>query len=259
MIGPGPDRDRVARRRGRQGRRGARQTRSTRSASRCPKPMPPLFPATMTEDVAPVDGADPQAGRHLAAAGRAELVGRQQLLRHDRAPDGAQPDQRRDLGPRSDSRSTTSSWARTAGCSPATRRNWRATPTSAPTSTPSATARWSPSLDGLPEQVPGKSPTGLPLDQYAGNHIVQDLGDGNYAFYAHLKTGSRQGEAGRPADHRAGASRALGNTGNTDAPHLHFHVMSTPDPLRSNGLAVRVQRRSGWIPGSPRPVASTGC
>ncbi len=29
---------------------------------------------------------------------------------------------------------------------------------------------------------------------------------------------------------------SLGNTGNTDAPHLHFHVMSTPDPLRSNGL-----------------------
>ena len=29
---------------------------------------------------------------------------------------------------------------------------------------------------------------------------------------------------------------ALGNSGNSDAPHLHFHVMSTPDPLRSNGL-----------------------
>jgi murein DD-endopeptidase MepM/ murein hydrolase activator NlpD len=29
---------------------------------------------------------------------------------------------------------------------------------------------------------------------------------------------------------------SLGNTGNTDAPHLHFHIMSTPDPLRSNGL-----------------------
>ena len=37
-------------------------------------------------------------------------------------------------------------------------------------------------LDGLPEQIPGETPTGLPLDQYGGNHIVQDIGDGNYAL-----------------------------------------------------------------------------
>ena len=30
-------------------------------------------------------------------------------------------------------------------------------------------------LDGLPEQIAGASPTGLPLDQYAGNHVVQDI------------------------------------------------------------------------------------
>ena len=90
-------------------------------------------------------------------------------------------------------------------------------------------------IDGLPEQVPGRAPTGLPLDQYGGNHIVQDIGDGNYAFYAHLKTGSVKVKVGDQLT--AGqVIAALGNTGNSDAPHLHFHVMSTPDPLRSNGL-----------------------
>ena len=50
----------------------------------------------------------------------------------------------------------------------------------------------------------GQSPTGLPLEQYGGNHIVQDIGDGNYAFYAHLKTGSVKVKTGRSAQHRAG-------------------------------------------------------
>jgi hypothetical protein len=90
-------------------------------------------------------------------------------------------------------------------------------------------------VDGLPEQVAGKSPTGLPLDQYGGNHIVQDIGGGNYAFYGHLKTGSPKVKPGDQL--KAGeVIAALGNSGNTDAPHLHFHVMSNPDPLRSDGL-----------------------
>lgn len=94
-------------------------------------------------------------------------------------------------------------------------------------------------LDGLPEQVAGQSPTGLPLDQYGGNHVVQEISDGRggsyYAFYAHLKTGSVKV---KPGDHLTSGQviANLGNTGNTDAPHLHFHVMSTPDPLHSNGL-----------------------
>lgn len=90
-------------------------------------------------------------------------------------------------------------------------------------------------VDGLPEQIPGASPTGLPLDQYSGNHIVQDLGDGNYALYAHIKTGAVKVKVGD----RLTAGQVIGsvgNTGNTDAPHLHFQVMSTPDPLRANGL-----------------------
>jgi hypothetical protein len=90
-------------------------------------------------------------------------------------------------------------------------------------------------VDGLPEQAPGANPTGLPLDQYAGNHVVQDIGGGNYAFYAHLKTGSVKVKPGDKLT--IGQSiGALGNSGNTDGPHLHFHVMSTPNPLHANGL-----------------------
>jgi len=89
--------------------------------------------------------------------------------------------------------------------------------------------------DDLPEQVPGTLPTGLALDEYGGNHIVQDLGGGNFAFYAHLKTG---GVKVQPGDQLTAGQviGALGNSGNTDAPHLHFHIMNTPDPLRSDGL-----------------------
>lgn len=90
-------------------------------------------------------------------------------------------------------------------------------------------------LDGLPEQVPGQTPTGLPLDQYAGNHVVQDLGNGNYALYAHLKTGSVKVRPGQRLT-SGQVLGSLGNTGNSDAPHLHFHVMDSPDPLRSDGL-----------------------
>lgn len=90
-------------------------------------------------------------------------------------------------------------------------------------------------VDNLPEQVPGKNPTGLTLDQYGGNHIVQDIGNGNYAFYAHLQPGSLTVQPGDQLT-TGQVIASLGNSGNSDAPHLHFHVMSTPDPLRANGL-----------------------
>jgi murein DD-endopeptidase MepM/ murein hydrolase activator NlpD len=81
---------------------------------------------------------------------------------------------------------------------------------------------------------------------------VQDLGNGNYAFYAHLKTGSI---TVRPGDRltRGQVVASVGNSGNTDAPHLHFHVMSTPDPLRSDGLPFVFDtfRLDAHLAGSP--------
>ncbi|WP_167107825.1 M23 family metallopeptidase [Mycobacterium sp. DL592] len=90
-------------------------------------------------------------------------------------------------------------------------------------------------VDDQPDQVPGKDPTGLTLQQYGGNYIVQDLGGGNYAFYAHLKPGSIRVKVGDALTADQTIAQ-LGNSGNSSAPHLHFHVMSSPDPLVSDGL-----------------------
>jgi hypothetical protein len=92
----------------------------------------------------------------------------------------------------------------------------------------------------LPEQTPGTHPTGLQLDQYGGNHVVEDLGGGRYAFYAHLQPGD--GVKVKVGDSvKAGqVIGLLGNSGNSDAPHLHFHVMNGPDPLAANGLPFEI-------------------
>ncbi|MCJ0906745.1 M23 family metallopeptidase [Rhodococcus sp. ARC_M6] len=95
-------------------------------------------------------------------------------------------------------------------------------------------------VNDLPEQTPGANPTGLTIEQYGGNHVVQDLGDGRFAFYAHLQTGSVPFKVGDNLI--AGQSLGkLGNSGNTDAPHLHFHIMDGPDPLASNGLPFEIR------------------
>jgi hypothetical protein len=90
-------------------------------------------------------------------------------------------------------------------------------------------------VDGLPEQVPGKLPEGATIQMAAGNHVVVDIGEGRFAFYAHLQPGSLKVKVGDkvPTGQVLGL---LGNSGNTDGPHLHFHVMDSPSPLVANGL-----------------------
>lgn len=95
--------------------------------------------------------------------------------------------------------------------------------------------------DGLPEQVPGALPVGATIQNAGGNHVVVDIGQGRFAFYAHLKTGSVRAKVGDRV--RTGQVLGLlGNTGNTDSPYLHFHVMDSPSPLQSNGLPYTFTR-----------------
>jgi hypothetical protein len=91
-------------------------------------------------------------------------------------------------------------------------------------------------VNDLPEQPPGANPSGLTLQQYGGNHVVQDLGGGRYAFYAHLQPGNPLNLAVGQQLRRGQVIGKLGNSGNTSAPHLHFHVMDRTDPLAANGL-----------------------
>lgn len=69
----------------------------------------------------------------------------------------------------------------------------------------------------------------------AGNYIVLDLGQGRYAFYEHLKPGSIRVAAGEHV-RRGQVIAALGFTGHSTGPHLHFHVADTASPQDAEGL-----------------------
>ena len=57
-----------------------------------------------------------------------------------------------------------------------------------------------------------------------------ELGESVYALYAHMQT---RGVAVKVGAHvkKADVIGHLGNSGNSTAPHLHFHLMDGPDPL----------------------------
>lgn len=99
------------------------------------------------------------------------------------------------------------------------------------------------SYDQSDEQVPLEPAKGLSPASIGGNMLVVDIGGGAYAFYAHLQRGSLKAKLGDRV--KAGqVLGVLGNTGNTDAPHLHFHLMDGPVPLYAGGLPFVLKRFS---------------
>ncbi len=79
--------------------------------------------------------------------------------------------------------------------------------------------------DDIPENKPGEGSRAIKvtLETLLGNYVVLDLGDHLYAVYAHLLPGSLQVKVGDQT-RRGQVIGRLGNSGNSDAPHLHFHV-----------------------------------
>lgn len=89
-------------------------------------------------------------------------------------------------------------------------------------------------VDHYEDQVPGQT-EGVTLENADGNYVVLDLGAGHFAFYAHLKPGSVLVQTGDTVTRGQQLAEA-GNTGSSDGPHLHFHVMDGPSVLASDGL-----------------------
>jgi Peptidase family M23 len=86
-----------------------------------------------------------------------------------------------------------------------------------------------------PDEVPGKNPPFTTIANVLGNHVIIDMGNGHYAFYAHMAPSSVSLHVG---DYVRQGTRlgALGNSGNSDGPHLHFQVMDQPSALGANPL-----------------------
>ena len=100
--------------------------------------------------------------------------------------------------------------------------------------------------DGQPNNVP-RTPAGfktaLPvtLDNVAGNFVILDIGQGQYAEYAHLKPGSVRVKKGDRVT-RGQVIGAIGASGDAREPHLHFQLSNTPDFFAGEGLPYVIDR-----------------
>ena len=73
-----------------------------------------------------------------------------------------------------------------------------------------------------------------------GNYILLE-GQPGVALLAHLRRGSVRVEKGQFI--REGeVMAAVGNSGNSTTPHLHFHIMDGRDPFKARGLPCKFRR-----------------
>ncbi|MDD1694874.1 MAG: M23 family metallopeptidase [Methanoregula sp.] len=82
-------------------------------------------------------------------------------------------------------------------------------------------------------QKPPKS-----VDTALGNGVVIDLGNRKYACYGHMVNGSVRVKVGDTVT-EGQVIGLMGNTGNSDAPHLHFQVITdNPSVLGGEGYPI---------------------
>jgi hypothetical protein len=124
---------------------------------------------------------------------------------------------------------------------------------------------------GMKDNIPGSTTGPITMATIGGNYLIEDIGHGAYAFYAHLKPGSLKVWVGAVVK-RGQVLASLGNTGNSSEPHLHFHVIGTPSALDGNGIPYAFDHFSivpghvnesaqeitfEFAPGQPAPVSNS--
>jgi murein DD-endopeptidase MepM/ murein hydrolase activator NlpD len=114
-----------------------------------------------------------------------------------------------------------------------------------------AEARVAALVDGIPDNTPGEGSRAVPMRvaTVLGNYVLLDLGPGRagprrFALYGHLQRGTLRVRVGDVVS-RGQILGAVGNSGNSDGPHLHFHVTEAADaataPLRGEGVPFELE------------------
>ena len=81
-----------------------------------------------------------------------------------------------------------------------------------------------------------------------GNFAIIDHQNGEFSVYAHMSENTVTVQPGDQVRQGQVIGR-VGNTSNSDFPHLHFHLMDSPDFLTANGLPIRFKNIPDAQPG----------
>lgn len=73
------------------------------------------------------------------------------------------------------------------------------------------------------------------LPSIAGNYVVIDHGNSEFSMYLHLKPKSVKTKTGQKVE-QGQVIGAVGSSGNSTEPHLHFQVCNSADPLMCAGI-----------------------
>ncbi|XOZ34530.1 M23 family metallopeptidase [Halomonadaceae bacterium KBTZ08] len=89
-------------------------------------------------------------------------------------------------------------------------------------------------VDGVEDNVPGNMNSRQPL----GNYVIIDHGNDEFSFLAHLRRGSVEVEEGDQLE-PGELLGDCGNSGHSSEPHLHYHLQTTSEPFKGEGLPAQ--------------------